>query len=61
MSPLNTNFITNYFLMFYFSSVDSNDKLYGGDKKFIAEVVKIVDTLTKQILEELKALGEKVL
>lgn len=40
--------------------VDSNDKLYGADKKFIAEAVKIVDTLLKEILEELKEVGEKV-
>ena len=40
--------------------VDSNDKLYGADKKFIAETIKIVDTILKEILEELKELGEKV-
>ena len=40
--------------------VDSNDKLYGADKKFIAEAVKIVDTILKEILEELKVVGEQV-
>ena len=40
--------------------VDSNDKLYGADKKFIAEAVKIVDTILKEILEELKEVGEQV-
>ena len=42
------------------SLVDSNDKLYGSDKKFIGEIIKIIDTLTNEVLEELKLLDEKV-
>ena len=40
--------------------MDSNDKLYGADKKFIEEILKIVDTLTKEVLEAVKTFGEKV-
>eukprot|EP00794_Sanderia_malayensis_P009295 gene9295-10276_t len=45
--------------VYNFYKVDSNDKLYGSDKKFIVEVVKVIDTLTNEILTELKGLGEK--
>ena len=41
-------------------SVDSNDKLYGAGQKFINEVVKIIDTLVKEIFEQLKSLSDKV-
>lgn len=39
--------------------VDSNDALYGGDPKFIAEVNKICSTLIDEILAHLKHLGDK--
>eukprot|EP00795_Rhopilema_esculentum_P009301 gene9301-16999_t len=45
--------------LYQIDKVDSNDKLYGADKKFIAEVVKIVDTLLKQVLEDIISFGEK--
>jgi len=37
--------------------VDSNDSLYGGDKKFIAEVSRIADTIINLLLEHLKELS----
>ena len=37
--------------------VDSNDSLYGGDKKFIAEISKIADTIINLLLEHLKELS----
>ncbi|KAL2101771.1 hypothetical protein ACEWY4_003532 [Coilia grayii] len=37
--------------------VDSNETLYGGDPKFIAEVNKLCDTLIGQVLDHLKTLG----
>lgn len=38
-------------------SVDSNDALYGGDPKFIAEVNSISSTLLDEILSHLKMLS----
>jgi len=43
-------------ILFYFCSVDSNDKLYGGDVKFISEVCKIVSTLIQTVFDHLKTL-----
>ena len=37
--------------------VDSNDSLYGGDKKFIAEISRIADTIVNLLLEHLKELS----
>jgi len=37
--------------------VDSNDSLYGSDKKFIAEISKIADTIINLLLEHLKELS----
>uniref|UniRef100_A0A8C9S1S0 VPS35 endosomal protein-sorting factor-like n=1 Tax=Scleropages formosus TaxID=113540 RepID=A0A8C9S1S0_SCLFO len=37
--------------------VDSNETLYGGDPKFLAEVNKLCETLIGQVLDHLKALG----
>lgn len=37
--------------------MDSNDKLYGSDKKFISEVNKICTKLVEEILSHLKYLG----
>uniref|UniRef100_A0AAY4CNQ0 VPS35 endosomal protein-sorting factor-like n=1 Tax=Denticeps clupeoides TaxID=299321 RepID=A0AAY4CNQ0_9TELE len=37
--------------------VDSNETLYGGDPKFIAEVNKLCETLIGQVLDHLKGLG----
>ncbi|KAK2564040.1 VPS35 endosomal protein-sorting factor-like [Acropora cervicornis] len=36
--------------------IDSNDKLYGCDKKFLAEINQIVSTLIEAVLEHLKSL-----
>jgi len=36
--------------------VDSNDRLYGCDKKFLAEINKIVSTLMEAVFEHLKSL-----
>lgn len=37
--------------------VDSNDKLYGSDQKFISEVNKICSKMVEEILSHLKYLG----
>lgn len=37
--------------------VDSNETLYGGDPKFIAEINKLCETLIVQVLDHLKGLG----
>ncbi|XP_067285819.1 VPS35 endosomal protein-sorting factor-like [Pseudorasbora parva] len=37
--------------------VDSNETLYGGDPKFIAEINKLCETLIGQVLDHLKTLG----
>ena len=47
-------------LLVSFILVDSNDKLYGGDKKFIKEAVNIIDTLLKQVFEDLNGFEGKV-
>ncbi|TRY58965.1 hypothetical protein DNTS_033933 [Danionella cerebrum] len=38
--------------------VDSNETLYGGDPKFIAEINKLCETLIGQVLDHLKNLGK---
>jgi len=38
------------------SKVDSNDSLYAGDRKLVAEVAKLVHTLLEQILEHMRSL-----
>uniref|UniRef100_A0A671SSI6 VPS35 endosomal protein-sorting factor-like n=1 Tax=Sinocyclocheilus anshuiensis TaxID=1608454 RepID=A0A671SSI6_9TELE len=38
--------------------VDSNETLYGGDPKFIAEINKLCETLISQVLDHLKELGQ---
>nr|KAF6491458.1 VPS35 endosomal protein sorting factor like [Molossus molossus] len=38
--------------------IDSNDSLYGGDSKFLAENNKLCETVMAQILEHLKALAK---
>ena len=45
-----------YSKLYLFFAVDSNDKLYGCDKKFIAEVNKIVATIIETIFEYLKSI-----
>ncbi|KAM3916661.1 VPS35 endosomal protein-sorting factor-like [Leptodactylus fuscus] len=45
--------------LYHIDKVDSNDNLYGGDTKFLAEINKLCDTLIGQILEHLKALGKE--
>ncbi|XP_068100901.1 VPS35 endosomal protein-sorting factor-like isoform X1 [Hyperolius riggenbachi] len=45
--------------LYHVDKVDSNDNLYGGDTKFLAEINKLGDTLIGQILEHLKALGKE--
>ncbi|NWQ80139.1 CP062 protein, partial [Columbina picui] len=43
----------------FLSAVDSNDALYGGDSKFLAEVNKLCETVIAQILDHLKTLGKE--
>ncbi|OCT61509.1 VPS35 endosomal protein-sorting factor-like [Xenopus laevis] len=45
--------------LYHVSKVDSNDNLYGGDTKFLAEINRLCDTLIGQILEHLKTLGKE--
>lgn len=42
----------------FLPSVDSNDSLYGGDSKFLAENNKLCETVMAQILEHLKTLAK---
>uniref|UniRef100_A0A7N4NPI4 VPS35 endosomal protein-sorting factor-like n=1 Tax=Sarcophilus harrisii TaxID=9305 RepID=A0A7N4NPI4_SARHA len=44
--------------LYHVDKVDSNDSLYGGDSKFLAENNKLCETVITQILEHLKALGK---
>ncbi|KAK6329347.1 hypothetical protein J4Q44_G00013250 [Coregonus suidteri] len=37
--------------------VDSNETLYGGDPKFVAEINKLCETLIGHVLDHLKSLG----
>ena len=46
----------NYHL-FIFNQVVSNDGMYGHDKKFIAEVHKIISTVVEEILKYLHGLS----
>ncbi|XP_064415213.1 VPS35 endosomal protein-sorting factor-like isoform X1 [Latimeria chalumnae] len=43
--------------LYHVGKVDSNDNLYGGDPKFLAEINKLCETLILQILDHLKTLG----
>uniref|UniRef100_A0A2K5IBP8 VPS35 endosomal protein-sorting factor-like n=1 Tax=Colobus angolensis palliatus TaxID=336983 RepID=A0A2K5IBP8_COLAP len=47
-----------YLTVLVCSTVDSNDSLYGGDSKFLAENNKLCETVMAQILEHLKALAK---
>lgn len=42
----------------FVSLVDSNDSLYGGDSKFLAENNKLCEMVMTQILEHLRALAK---
>ncbi|XP_003492666.1 VPS35 endosomal protein sorting factor-like isoform X1 [Bombus vosnesenskii] len=42
---------------YHVEKVDSNDKLYGSDQKFISEVNKISSKIVEEILSHLKYLG----
>nr|XP_023414572.1 UPF0505 protein C16orf62 homolog isoform X2 [Loxodonta africana] len=44
--------------LYHVDKVDSNDSLYGGDSKFLAENNKLCETVMVQILEHLKALAK---
>uniref|UniRef100_A0A670K061 VPS35 endosomal protein-sorting factor-like n=1 Tax=Podarcis muralis TaxID=64176 RepID=A0A670K061_PODMU len=44
--------------IYHVDKVESNDTLYGGDTKFLAETNKLCETLIAQILEHLKSLGK---
>ncbi|XP_001604914.2 VPS35 endosomal protein sorting factor-like [Nasonia vitripennis] len=43
---------------YHVDKVDSNDKLYGSDQKFIIEVNKICSKVMEELLNHLKNLGE---
>ncbi|XP_035389122.1 VPS35 endosomal protein sorting factor-like isoform X2 [Electrophorus electricus] len=40
-------------------NVDSNETLYGGDPKFVAEISRLCETLIGQVLDHLKTLGRE--
>ncbi|XP_059978537.1 VPS35 endosomal protein-sorting factor-like isoform X1 [Lagenorhynchus albirostris] len=44
--------------LYHVDKVDSNDSLYGGDSKFLAENNKLCETVMAQILEHLKTLAK---
>uniref|UniRef100_A0A2I3HUR8 VPS35 endosomal protein-sorting factor-like n=1 Tax=Nomascus leucogenys TaxID=61853 RepID=A0A2I3HUR8_NOMLE len=44
--------------LYHIDKVDSNDSLYGGDSKFLAENNKLCETVMAQILEHLKTLAK---
>ncbi|XP_071796501.1 VPS35 endosomal protein-sorting factor-like [Asterias amurensis] len=44
--------------IYHIKNVDSNDVLYGSDKKFLTEVSTVCGTLITSILEHCKALGQ---
>ena len=43
-------------MWFKFFAVDSNDTLYGCDPKYLAEIVKLCQTIAEQILSSIKSL-----
>jgi hypothetical protein len=45
-------------LLLFAHPVDSNDSLYGGDSKFLAENSKLCEAVMAQILEHLKTLAK---
>ncbi|XP_032559633.1 VPS35 endosomal protein sorting factor-like isoform X1 [Chiroxiphia lanceolata] len=45
--------------IYHVDKVDSNDALYGGDSKFLAEINKLCETVIAQILDHLKTLGKE--
>lgn len=45
-------------LLLFVYPVDSNDSLYGGDSKFLAENSKLCEAVMAQILEHLKTLAK---
>uniref|UniRef100_A0A8C5U9Q5 VPS35 endosomal protein-sorting factor-like n=1 Tax=Malurus cyaneus samueli TaxID=2593467 RepID=A0A8C5U9Q5_9PASS len=45
--------------IYHVDKVDSNDTLYGGDSKFLAEINKLSETVVSQILDHLKTLGKE--
>lgn len=49
--------VCTVYLSSLYCLVDSNDSLYGGDKKFIAEISRIADTIINLLLEHLKELS----
>ncbi|XP_063171334.1 VPS35 endosomal protein-sorting factor-like isoform X2 [Candoia aspera] len=44
--------------IYHIDKVESNDTLYGGDTKFLAETSRLCETVINQILEHLKNLGK---
>ncbi|XP_015745691.1 UPF0505 protein C16orf62-like [Python bivittatus] len=44
--------------IYHIDKVESNDTLYGGDTKFLAETSRLCETVISQILEHLKNLGK---
>jgi hypothetical protein len=52
-----TRYIYVFFICLVNISVVSNDGMYGNDKKFIAEVHKIISTVVEEILRHLQTLS----
>ncbi|NWW38877.1 CP062 protein, partial [Panurus biarmicus] len=51
--------MTQEAFIYHVDKVDSNDTLYGGDSKFLAEINKLSETVVSQILDHLKTLGKE--
>uniref|UniRef100_A0A8B9FDG9 VPS35 endosomal protein-sorting factor-like n=1 Tax=Amazona collaria TaxID=241587 RepID=A0A8B9FDG9_9PSIT len=51
--------MTQEVYIYHVDKVDSNDTLYGGDSKFLAEINKLCETVIAQILDHLKTLGKE--
>ncbi|XP_068062973.1 VPS35 endosomal protein-sorting factor-like isoform X4 [Anomalospiza imberbis] len=51
--------MTQEAFIYHVDKVDSNDTLYGGDSKFLAEITKLSETVVSQILDHLKTLGKE--
>uniref|UniRef100_A0A8C3Y6S3 VPS35 endosomal protein-sorting factor-like n=1 Tax=Catharus ustulatus TaxID=91951 RepID=A0A8C3Y6S3_CATUS len=51
--------MTQETFIYHVDKVDSNDTLYGGDSKFLAEINKLSETVVSQILDHLKTLGKE--
>ena len=50
--------LCNNLLSDLWSQVDSNDKLYGQNKKYLAQVDELLETVLEKIISYLDAIGQ---